>query len=79
MCARRRLVLRRMSFNSFQFNFGGRDSGISVPLGAVRTSVLGSTAAVLLGWDTALLGGNAPSGSSGVDSAEALTQKLAFF
>jgi hypothetical protein len=79
MCARRRLVLRRMPFNSFQFNFGGRDSGIPVPLGAARASVLGSTAAVLLGWDTASLGGNAPSGCSGDNSAETLTQRLAFF
>jgi hypothetical protein len=68
-----------MSFDSFQFNFGGRDSSIPVPLGVVQASVLGSTAAVLLGWDMASLGGNAPSGCSGVDSAEALMQKLAFF
>ena len=76
MCARRRLALRRASFNSFQSKFTGRDGGIPVPLGTVRASVLGSTAAMPLSWDMASLGGNAPSGSSGV---EALTQRLSLF
>lgn len=76
MCARRRLVLRGASFNRFQSKFGGRDDGIPVPLDAARASVLDSTAAVLLGWDVAALGGNAPSACPGV---EVLTQRLAFF
>ena len=61
MCARRRLVMRRASFNGFQFKFGGRDGGIPVPLGAAWAFVLGSAAAMLFGWDTASLGGNTPS------------------
>ena len=75
MCARRRLVLRRASFNVFQSKFRGINGVILVPLCAVRESVLESTAAVLLGWDVASLGGNAPSGSSGV---ETLTPRLTF-
>lgn len=68
-------MLRRASFNVFQSKYGGIDGGIPVPLGAVWESVLGSTAAVLLGWNVASLKGNAISESSGVGS---LTQRLTF-
>ena len=71
MCARRRLALRRASVNRFQSKFGGGDGGIPVPLGTARAFVLGSTATVLLCWDTASLGCNPPLGYSRV---EALTQ-----
>lgn len=76
MCARRRLVMRRASFNSFQSKLRGRGGCIPEPLGAARASVVGSAAVMLLGWDTASLGDNTPSECSAVG---ALSQRLAFF